>query len=665
MRPRPDDDLDDLIEPHGQAGSRPGLPVDPGRLWLSIKRNWKWIPMAAGIWAVLGLAVAFLFIRHTYKSETVLIWEPLSQGMSVERDLATQAGSLKLPATAREIKRRLKVGILAERLAKQFEVWFDTKSNLVTIEGSGATAKDAQKLAQTVVEVFLDQQKRVVQTRAAELSRTLETDVRTTRTRLDLARQAYDDFRKKEGISDIEQETRLAIETSERLKQEQQVARADATALTARADELTTLVKTQPKTTVQAASSTNPDATRLAELRAELAGARARYAPSHPRIASLEAQVTALAPRVKQGTSIVSATTTGTNPEYATLQASLSSTRADKEAAAQRGESYDTYVKAAEQRVAELSAIEGRAKGLIADVKSAETRLGEQEAQLSEARDAARAPQIEWRVLERANLPEYPERSKRRAVMAGMPIAGMLIALLALLIRPLLDGRVYTAREAGWWSRFPVLASSSWPRNRETFFTLLGDLGDQGTAARGYTLVLGATGREKALAEELAYWLGGSAVTESRDKVGQVVAPIEAPPGGVATPAAPVSGATTINASPNTSPGAVQRSEALVAFQPAVSAAAALALVPQGTHAWLGTTEGPSLRRAARTADRVIVLLTSGAEVFTAVSDLSTRLGRETGIGIVLLGLGPEYLKLPDRIGEVEEFWRRGAGRSA
>ena len=60
---------------------------------------------------------------------------------------------------------------------------------------------------------------------------------------------------------------------------------------------------------------------------------------------------------------------------------------------------------------------------------------------------------VEWRVVTPAAEPEWPEQSKRRIVVAAMPIAGVLVALLALLIRPLLDGRVYTAREAAYWAR--------------------------------------------------------------------------------------------------------------------------------------------------------------------------------------------------------------------
>jgi hypothetical protein len=100
----------------------------------------------------------------------------------------------------------------------------------------------------------------------------------------------------------------------------------------------------------------------------------------------------------------------------------------------------------------------------------------------------------------------------------------------------------------------------------------------------------------------------------------------------------------------------VHASEALVPV--ARQGGAAISLYPQGTHAWLGANEGPALRRAARMADRVILLLSSGTESFTNVVDLRTRLGRDSGVGVVLLGLSPELLKLPDRVGDVDGFWR-------
>jgi uncharacterized protein involved in exopolysaccharide biosynthesis len=665
------DDFDDLLGSGSSSkGARPGLPVDPGRLWLSVKRDWRWIPFAGAIWLALGLVVAFVFIRHTYKAETILIWEPKGEARADERQLATEAGSLKLPGALRRVKEKLKLPFPIDELERQIEVWFDVRSNLVTIAAAGPTKKDATRLANGVVHVFMDQQRDIARARAQDATKALESDVSTARTRLKEALGALDTFRSQHGISDIDQEKQLAIAEVARLKQEQTQSRAEATSLGARAGELQSAFKKQGKTTVQAASSSNPEAIRLSELRAELAAARSRYSSDHPRLTMLQAQVTDLEQRVKKSSSVVSSVTTGINPEYQSLQSSLSTTRAEQEAALKRDKSYDQFVQAAEQRVAAITAIEGKARALLADVKVVEDRLSDLETQLSQARDAARTPQIEWRVLTPAMEPDWPEKSKRRVIVAGMPIAGMLLALLVLMIRPLLDGRVYTAREAAYWSNLPVIGSSAWPRSREMFFTLVDELGDQGVGAGGYTLVLGASGREKPLAEELAYWLGGGAVSSKREQQQHNITRMEV---AMATPApkpqsaadtvvahAPVMAGAGAAASVAPSSAPVSSSEALVPVQ---RQGAAISLYPQGTHAWLGATEGPALRRAARMADRVIVLLSSGTEAFTEVIGLRTRLGRESGVGVVLLGLSPELLKLPDRVGDVDGFWRHTNAR--
>ena len=53
----------------------------------------------------------------------------------------------------------------------------------------------------------------------------------------------------------------------------------------------------------------------------------------------------------------------------------------------------------------------------------------------------------------------------------------------------------------------------------------------------------------------------------------------------------------------------------------------------------------------------MLVVIASGTLSITEVSQLRSRLGRSTGIGLLLVGLNPDFVKLPDRVGEVERFW--------
>jgi len=72
--------------------------------------------------------------------------------------------------------------------------------------------------------------------------------------------------------------------------------------------------------------------------------------------------------------------------------------------------------------------------------------------------------------------------------------------------------------------------------------------------------------------------------------------------------------------------------------------------------AWNGPLSGPILRRAARLAHRVLVVVSSGTNVVD-LTRVTTRLGREEGVGYVLVNLQDKYVDLEDRVGDVEAFW--------
>lgn len=72
--------------------------------------------------------------------------------------------------------------------------------------------------------------------------------------------------------------------------------------------------------------------------------------------------------------------------------------------------------------------------------------------------------------------------------------------------------------------------------------------------------------------------------------------------------------------------------------------------------AWNGPLSGPVIRRAARLAHRVLVVVSSGMSA-VELTRLHTRLGRTKGVGYVLVNLDDTYVDLHDRVGLVEEFW--------
>jgi hypothetical protein len=73
--------------------------------------------------------------------------------------------------------------------------------------------------------------------------------------------------------------------------------------------------------------------------------------------------------------------------------------------------------------------------------------------------------------------------------------------------------------------------------------------------------------------------------------------------------------------------------------------------------AWDGPSEGRALQRAARLTDRVVVLVRSGAMTCLALNTMKGRIGRDRGIGYIVLALPEDLHMLPDRVGDVAKFW--------
>jgi hypothetical protein len=165
---------------------------------------------------------------------------------------------------------------------------------------------------------------------------------------------------------------------------------------------------------------------------------------------------------------------------------------------------------------------------------------------------------------------------------------------------------------------------------------LVDELADHAPFSTGTTLVLGASEAEAPLARELAYWLSTMRGSDRKMLAGGTAPPTPTPSG---------------------TPSGHASSSALVAVgdQPHAHATGTERVA---AHTWEGESEGQAMRRAARLASRVLVVLRSGTMSMFEVAQIRSRLGRDQGIGVLLVDLDPQFMHFRDRIGGVGAFWR-------
>jgi uncharacterized protein involved in exopolysaccharide biosynthesis len=629
----------DQYDSEDEYKGRPGVPVDFGRLVQALRRHWRVIPTCVAIGGLLGLAVAALFVKPSYTARATILWEPSASADPSDRSFLTQVDSIKLTSNLKEVRRRLHLKPTTDEFKEKLNLLFDGQSHLVVLEATDTSAKGAAQLANTTVDVFLDYQRSIGRDRGSEHLKRLESDILASQAQLKNVREAYDAFRRELGVSDFEVELKLALQKVADLKQQMELSGADALTEEARQRQLVQEGHHQAATSVAATSLSNPDAIALANLQTQLVSVRSHLSADHPEVRRLEAQVASLQARVHSHPTMVQGAVNVTqNMQHVAIESGISQSKVSREAALERKQSYQRLLQEAEQRLAQLSAAQGRAQQLLSAIASDEAHKNELEALRVRTADQVRNSAADFRVVTPASPPDKSNPSQRRAIVIRFPLGAFVIALVGILAYELRGFRVHTAREAGFWANAAVIASSTWPREQTTLGALVDELSDAAPAVRGTTLVVGARVNEVPLAREIAYWLSHLTGWSQRGVVGaeEPVVPEKSP-----------QGPSNVHVSPDIDG----------------SAAKGVALARRGgesltiAQAWDGPPHGPSLRRASRLADRVLVVIAAGTLSVTEVAALRSRLGRGHGIGLLLVGLNPEFVKLPDRVGEVERFW--------
>ena len=333
----------------------------------------------------------------------------------------------------------------------------------------------------------------------------------------------------------------------------------------------------------------------------------------------------------------------------------------------QRQRTLEQLATQAEERGNRFSDIESQAASLLAQVnvkgalvESLTERAGSIDDQLHDVPTG-------FRSVSAAIPPEMAVPSKKKKIIAlAVPLAFALFALLVVVARDLNGLRLIAPQEIAWWGNGPVVATSRWPSDGEALTDLLADLEELLRDKRGELLMVGATEVERSLAEMLTLtirssWRGVeqegsetvlaslravSAGEPERHVIGNVL-PIErrgrpSSPTGIPSGA---SGHPPAGQPSGDETGGIRVSQALRVV----------------THGWEGPRGIAGLRRAARRADGVLVLVGAGIKA-AELTWLRRDLAREEGVAFALLAVSETVARQNDRAGDVGGFLAGFAG---
>jgi uncharacterized protein involved in exopolysaccharide biosynthesis len=655
---------------------RPGFPADPYRIQQALWRGKRWLIGATVGGLIAGLVVAKLVMVSDYETTVVLKYDgdvEVGDLQSSRYALGPAADALSRQSVLRRVREETGLDATLTSLGKWIVYDVDFRSGTLRFSVTGETGEEAAEFAHIVTDILLAYHKE-------RQSRRIENEIARTGKRIgaaereaEEARERYNEFREKHGIAHLSTEQQSMVQSAASLRAVSELAGSEIRALEAQVKSLEAHLVSTPKTNFVSEGS-SPERAAYNRLRHELASASATLSPEHPRVQALEQQVSQMRSRLQAGGGPNSSGggLVAVNATYQAVQGQLRQAQSNLAALRERQKGLSGMADKAQNRVEAFSDIEGKASGLLAEVTVNEALLSGLQATEAALEDALRDPPSGFSVLDPGAVPEYPIRNKMKLVAFVAIIAlSILFALLFVLWREFRGLLLKTPTEVAFWGNGPVVAATAWPDDPPGLDELVAGLDDFAPEARGNMLVLGASPGEGWLATELAHRLD-SDWFPTQYRPSSVPSTPSAPPverGPLQTP--PPSGPYPLHGAG--SPSTAAATQAQRASTPPSQAAAAQ---PQRTstppsealrvisrarlvrfEAWQGPFEGQALRRAARLADRVVVLVRSGALSAPQLHKLRHRLGRETGIGYLVVGLPDEFRTLPDRAGNVAAFW--------
>jgi len=640
------------------GSGRPGVPVDPYRL-----RRALWTGRRLLIGATIGgLLVGFLWAKlmmaSAYETTAVLKYEGdlRVDGMPSTRDaIGPVADALKRQSVLQKIAEETRFDGSLTDLKRSIKYELDLMAATVRISVMGETAQDAADFAGIVTDVFMEYHKeRQFRRIEGEIARGIKR-IEAGEHEAEIARRRYNEFREKHGIADLSTEQRSMVQSAAKLRADSEIAVSEIRALEAEVASLEQVLASTPKTSL-VGSGTSPERAAYNRLRGELVTAKATLSPDHPRVQALQQQVDQLRAQLQSGRGSGSsgAGPVGVNATYQVVDGQLRDAKSRLAALRERQKGLSEMAGNAQHRVEAFSDIEGEASALLAEVKVNENLVSGLRRTEAALEDALSDPPSGFVVLDPGAVPEYPVRNKMKIVVfAAVSMLSVALALFIVLRGEFHGLQVQTPAEVAFWGNGPVLAVTPWPNDPLGLDELVAGLDDFAPRARGRLLIVGGSQNEARLASELADRMNndwsltdeGAAAAREPEPTATERAPLQTPP---------PSGPYPISRASDQSVAIARRPSA----PPVQAIRLATAHETLRLEAWDGPFEGQALRRAARLADRVIVLVQSGAVSALKLNGIQDRIGRRQGIGYILVGLPEELRTLPDRAGDVTAFWR-------
>jgi capsular exopolysaccharide synthesis family protein len=442
----------------------------------------RWIPFLGIFGIVLSAATLFaLSTKPAYKAEASLLIKANRNSLLAE--LGEKTGRLEPLAVANnpldtQVRVVESVPVIEDTISslqlkdsggklltiedfrKKLKVEASKGTDILSISYTDEDPELAAKVVNTLVDTYIRRNVQANRAEAQAARKFILNQLPTTETSVRVAESALRQFREQNRIIVLQEEANAAVDTISKLEEDISQVQAQLADVTAQSEKLRNQVRLDSQQAlVYSELSKIPGIqqllVQLQEAQSQLAVEQTRYQPGHPSVINLEEKVAALSNLLQQRVQQVSGSNQGIavkNLQVGDLRqdliAELLKTEKERTGLEQRITQLSNSWYAYKQRASILPKLEQTQRELERKLKAAQGTYETLLTRLQEINVAENQSVENARKISPALIPEKPSVSKKRLIVGGGAIAGLLLGAIAAFGLDLIDRSVKTVREA-------------------------------------------------------------------------------------------------------------------------------------------------------------------------------------------------------------------------
>ena len=213
------------------------LPFDLRTLMLGLFRRWLILLIFIFVSCILGVTAALKFGEQTYTANTNLLYQPVIGGdvgnsrLESFVQMSTQMGMVKLEGNLMEVRRRLELHSPLEDIEEACKVKNPRGTALLVISSEWNSNKVAASIANSLRDIFLENQQRMRRASLGREVRDLEDRLQIARRKWQSAEVALGNFLSTNELGDPNQNTQVYLDELTSLDQVYQRALVEQEAL--------------------------------------------------------------------------------------------------------------------------------------------------------------------------------------------------------------------------------------------------------------------------------------------------------------------------------------------------------------------------------------------------------------------------------------------------